>query len=311
MTKQLIRLSSTALRTIGCAFEFDKTVIQGYKNLPSSKAVYGVALHKFIDTMYKTESDVSLSLAKAKNAFSIKKEPASQKQSYYDDFRHLTNTALTLWTEYIEKESTFDILVLDGKAATEVTFDIPYYEDDSVEIRLQGTIDKIGQFKGGCFAVGDWKTTGTWSLERFFDNFRVSGQLRFYHMVCLLMSQREPESTLGRIGATRMGTFIDAINIKVNANENVIKRSNVFQYTREEVDEYQRQIDDVCHKISLMVSTGYIPKEGIVTGSCIRYGGLCKFANVCSNNETIGNLLLKKDFIKTDFTPLNYDGIEE
>jgi hypothetical protein len=311
MSKQLIRLSSTALRTIGCAFEFDLTVIKGYKQPPSSKAVYGVALHKFIDTMYKTESDVSLSLAKAKNAFNILKEPAPPKQSYYDDFRHLTNTALTLWTEYIEKESTFDILVLDGKAATEITFDIPYYEDDHIIVRLQGTIDKIGQFKGGCFAVGDWKTTGQWDLTKFFSSFKVSAQLRIYHMVCLLMSQREPESTLGRIGATRMGTFIEAIQIKPDANDNVIKRSEVFQYSAKEIADFQLQIDDVCHKISRMVSTGYIPKEGIVNTHCTKPWGLCKFANVCANSETIGNLILKKDFIVKEFTPLNYDAMEE
>lgn len=311
MSKQIINLSSTAFSKSACVLNLHRTVVDGYKEIPSSKIVYGVAVHKFIDTMFKT-GEIGNAIMAMKKAFSIPKE-SSTKQAHLDDERHLLNTCQSVWFNYIEDDSTFEIIEIDDKPLTEQTFKIPYFENDYCLINLCGTLDKIGQFKGGCFAIGDWKTTSFWDttsmygIRRYFDKYKLSKQLRLYSLACKLMHEREPDSVLGKIGGTKMGTFIDAIFLKPNANDNLVKRSEIFQYTNEELDAFRLTIDDYCIKLSSHIKTGYLPKEGILNGACDNF---CSFRNVCAAPDNVAKLILERDFKKVPFEPLNYNEVE-
>lgn len=304
-----VNLSSTALGQSGCILRFHRTVIDGYKEIPSAKIVYGVAVHKFIDTMYKTGGDMGAGFNAMKKAFALQKEPET-KSAHIMEERHVMNTCQSLWFGFCADDSTFEIIQMDGKSLTEQTFSIPYYEDDYIQVNLCGTIDKIGQFKGGCFAIGDWKTTSySYKPEGYFRRYELSRQTRFYTLACKLMAQREPDSTLGRIGATHMGAFIDGIFLKPNANDNVVQRSEVFQYRESELNEFQQTVDDFIRKLSNHVRTGYLPKEGIVNGSCEgKYE--CQYWNVCKNREPISTMILNKEFKRVPFNPLDYNELE-
>lgn len=201
--------------------------------------------------------------------------------------------------------------------ATEVTFSIKYYEDDYIIVNLCGTIDKIGKFRGGCYAIGDWKTSSTWNTEEYFEQYQLARQLRMYLLAIKLMGIMYPESVLGHLAKTNPGCFIDAIFLDKDANKSKVQRSpEIYQVKPADLDAFQMTLDDVIKRVSSAVKTGYIPKEGIINGSCIKYQNVseknfvkCIFWNACRNDDRVGEILLKRDFKRVQFDPLNYNEI--
>lgn len=307
-----IKLSSTALGKSACSLNLWRTVVEGYRPpLMSAKVVYGIAVHKFIDTMYKT-GDIGLAFTKAKKAFDLPKVD-DRKAPHISDQKHLITTCANLWSGFMQDDSTFDVLQIDGVPLTEQTFSIKsFYEDDIISVDLEGTLDKIGQFKGGCFAVGDWKTTSSWSSAAYFERYELSRQLRLYRLACIHASRVAPDSTLGRIGKTKMGCFIDAIFIKPNANENEVKRSEIYQYSNDDMIAFELSLKRKCAELSDKIACNvHLFKEGILNGSCEGKWGLCQFWNVCQAPANVAALLLERDFVKVVFNPMDYNSLEE
>lgn len=316
MSKINVNLDSTVLGTSACILNLKRSVLGeiengqptgGYREkLNGASMVYGIAVHKFIDTMYKTGGHYPTARTEAEKAFLIPKIE-NRKSAWLCDPKHLITTCFNLWTGFCETEGSFDLLLLGDKPATEITFSIPFYEDDIVVVNLCGTIDKVGKFKNGCYAIGDWKTTSQYDTDSYFTQYELSRQLRIYTLACSLMAQREPESTLGRIGATSMGSFIDAVFLKPKANDVVVRRSDVFQYSDGELETFKEVLLMKCQQLSMAIMINHFPKEGILNGSCESKWGKCKFWNCCKNNDTVAQVLLKRDFVQWNFSPLNYN----
>lgn len=201
--------------------------------------------------------------------------------------------------------------------ATEVTFSIKYYEDDYIIVNLCGTIDKIGKFRGGCYAIGDWKTSSTWNSEEYFQQFELSRQLRVYLLAIKLMGVMYPDSVLGQLARSNPSCFIDAIFLDKDANNSRAQRSpEIYSVKPADLDAFQMTLDDTIKRVSQAVKTGYIPKEGIINGSCIKYQqateknfAKCIFWDACRNDDRVAEVLLKRDFKRVKFDPLNYNEI--
>ena len=306
MSKTIYKISSTSLGKAGCRLNFHRTVAEGYKEkLMASRLVYGVAVHKFVDVMYKT-GDMLQAQKKAKEAFALPKID-DRKSMHLSDERHMLTTCLNLWTGWIEDDGEFEVLKIDGVPLTEQTFEIPYYEDENIIVYLCGTLDTIGQIKGGCYCIRDWKTTSSWDNVGYFKPYELSRQLRFYRLALRILGQRQPESTLGKIGLTNVGGMIDAIFLKPNANENIVKRSNVFQYRNDTLDELQLCLDNFIQTLS--VPSPVFNREGIVTGACEGKWGRCAFWNVCATDQQVAHVLLERDFVKVKYEPSDYNNL--
>lgn len=308
MEKLVIKLSSTGLGYSGCIKKFNLACIEGYKGLMSASAVYGISVHKFIDTMYKTNENIRDATIAAKAAFNIFKEPPKKNQQHLADERHMLSVAITTWGGYVKEDSTFDVMMLNDKPATEQTFSIKLFEDDYIVVYFEGTIDCLGQIKGGCFAIRDWKTTSTWDTKEYFKRYEMSRQLRLYILACRLMAEQYPDSTLGRVGSTRMGAFIDAIFLKPDLADCSVKRSEVFQYSDSELNELHISLINYCFELSRRYKLNLLnEKQGILNGMCNWGGGLCQFWNVCKAPDNIAALLLERDFKKVVWNPLDYN----
>lgn len=199
--------------------------------------------------------------------------------------------------------------IINGPA-TELNFHFMFYEDEAIKVYLCGTIDRIGKIAGGCFAIRDWKTTGSWNTEQYFRRYEMSRQLRLYILACKLMAEREPDSILGKIGATKMGAFIDAIFLDKSPNESKVASSEMFSYSNQELQEFKEQLIDWCGYVSNAVQFNSFPKQGILNGTCVQPYGECKFWNVCKNNDMVATLLLKREFTQREYNPLNFNGEE-
>jgi hypothetical protein len=325
MNKLILKIDSTALgksacilnlfRTIAGDLNADGTVTGGYKDkiLPS-KIVYGIAFHKFVDVMYKQgkligEAAFPIALREAIKLFNMPKIP-DDKKSWLDDEKHFRAVCYNFWTEYIPSE-TFEVFEFNGVPATEQAFEIKYYEDDFIIIYLCGTIDRIGKINGGCFAIDDWKTTSA-NPYNYFDRYILSRQLRIYRLACKLMSNLHPDSTLGKMGRTTMACRITAIFLASRPNDTKVKSSDVYIFKEAELDAFEYTLQLKFKWLSQCIQNKSFPKEGILNDSCekrytdnISFG--CNFTNVCSNNDDVGKVLLKKMFIQKEYNPLAFN----
>ena len=312
MSKLIFKLSSTALGYASCSKRLTLHTVQGYREpLMPARVVYGIAVHKFIDSMYKSGGNAGLSASRAKKAFELPKVDVAQSP-WLSESKHMMTTCLNVWTDFIQEDSTFEVLQVGGVPLTEQTFEIPFYEDESIIVYLAGTLDKIGQFKGGCFAIGDWKTTSSWDNKGYFTQFEMSRQLRFYMLAIKLAGEQAPDSVLGKMASQKMGVFIDGIFLKQNPNEGSVTRSAVWQYTLKELEDYEYDLRELCNDLSYRVRHGILMhKYGLVNGSCEGRWGRCAFWNVCKSNEEVGNLLLKRDFNVVPWNPSDYNNLND
>lgn len=310
-----VNIDATSLRSSSCMLEFYRKIVDGYR-LPvlSCDIVYGIAVHKFIDTMFKTGGDIKKATTEAYKAFRIPKFPKEKKPHMMEE-RHMLTTSINYWDDYIVKDKQFNCLLLpNNEPATELTFRFLYYEDEFIKVYLCGTIDKLGKISGGCFAIGDYKTTSSWDKNNYFSGYELSVQLRFYNLALRWMGKNYPESVLGQVGNSNVGAFIDALFIKPNAMENEYKRSNVFTYSDTEMSEFESmlrcKIQELSHYVSQLAG-GHIqrmPKQGILQGTCERKFGICEFAIVCQQQkEEFAEFLLNRDFIKKHYNPLKFN----
>lgn len=287
-----------------------RVVVDGYKEkVNNAAAVYGLAFHKYIDTMYQTGGDMRLARA---GAFELFRQPKMPHQSdYMMDEKHLMSTCYRYWDDIIMKNSTMDILMLpDDKPATEVTFRLPYMEDDDFIVNICGTIDRIGKIKGGCFVIRDFKTTGKYNVKEFLDNFRMSKQLRFYVMAIKLMAERYPDSIFAKIVQAPLGACIDGIFLKPSASDNVYQSSNVYLFGEKTIKEFRTVLDIKIRQLLNSLRLDFFPKEGIVTNYC-NGEYQCSFWNVCGAPDEMAEVLLKRDFAQKPYDPLAFNKIEK
>jgi hypothetical protein len=313
MTKLHFRLSSTALGKSGCIKNITLSTIKGYRSpLMHPRIVYGIAIHKFIHIAYQTGGDIVKAIDAGKRAFNLPKCSGNKNQGHLEDVNHFLGTCLNLWAGFIQEDTNFEIISINGVPQTERTFCVKFYEDDYIIVTLEGTLDKLGHFDRGCYAVGDWKSTSAWDNEGYFEQYELSRQLRLYNLACKIEAEIDSESTLGRIGSTNMGCFIDAIFLKPNFNDNKVIRSRVFQFPKDDIQHFRGLLLSYCHELSFKVQGGLLmSKEGIRNGSCEGKWGKCAFWNVCQANSNVEELLLKRDFIVREFNPQDYNGLGE
>jgi hypothetical protein len=104
-----------------------------------------------------------------------------------------------------------------------------------------------------------------------------------------------------------MGAFIDAIFLKSKSNNNEYERSEVYQFTDNDMSRFENSLLDYCKRLSIHISQDYWPKEGIVNGSCTTLYGKCRFWNVCAVNDQVASVLLKRDFVRKPYDPFHND----
>lgn len=303
--KQQIYINASSLKHSVCPLAWKRVILDGYyEGITSAKIVYGSSVHKFIEVMYKTGS-----LQQARDAallvFRIPKID-DRKSQHMSDEKHMLNTCFDVWSNFVgRKGEDFELLMLpNGQPAVEVTFSIPYYEDDNVEVSLCGTIDKIGKFKNGMYAIGDWKTTSSYDADKYLSSYSMSPQLRFYRFALTVMGRLYPDSLLGQIGNSTVGCFIDGIFLKPKSIDNKVARSEVYVF--KDMTEFEQSLMRSIIQLTNDIRKNDFPKLGLLNGACEQRYGKCSFYHACgADNDKIADLILKRDFKQRIYDPLS------
>jgi hypothetical protein len=318
MNKRIIRIDASSLKESACMYRWWLVVMQGYKEpLPYNDTNYGTAGHAFIQHMYLTKGNFMEALKTAKVQLG-KPVEIRPKKDYLTEI-HFTKTCFDFWQEFLSKDD-FEILTDEaGVPLVELKFDEPYWSDENFEIRLTGTIDKLGKFKNGCYAIGDYKFTSSWNEKEYFTQYELSLQLMFYLFMLHLKGAKNPDSALGKIIQYPVGAFIDAIFLKSN-KETVFKRSEVWFTDKKQLqmrlNEMKALLDRFIYGVTARLSTSTpFERTGLLNGACAnaygttsQQGALCRFFRHCAApDEIAAQHVLKNTFKQREYNPLKFN----
>lgn len=352
--KIVIRVNASSLKESTCMLRWTNTILHGYHGCASSAAaVYGVAIHKYVDTMFKTDGDMRLARDRMLESFRVPKFPAGKNSQHLEDERHLIPTAYNVWDDLVMKDGGYEVMKITSKCwwcegsgtikwktpdpagkdeciegsaacphcsgtgakeqpATEVTFSIKFYEDDYCIIMLEGTVDKLGKIKGGCYAFGDYKTTSQYKKDEYLRDYEMSSQLKFYTLAWRLMAEQFPDTLLGQTGATKTGCFIDGIFLKSKIVDIEYQRSAVFVFTDEQIDTFKKMLLKLCERLSdaalAIKKDMVIEPEGLLNGSCKGEWGKCQYWNACMAGSNYQRVM-DSNFKKKIYDPLRHHDV--
>lgn len=304
MTKRIIKLDASSLVKSSCDLRFYNIVIKGYREpLVSNDIQYGTAVHKFVETMFRSDGKLDLAINAAKE---IHSRPCLIKLTKkHLTLNHLMRTCIDLWQDFIEKDDFEYFTLTNGQPAVEITFSIKIYEDEENEVYLEGTIDKFGKIKNGCYAVGDYKTTSSWDTDSYFNGYRLSPQLKTY--VYAIKTKASTETAFSKIAETPIGAFIDGIFLS-SSKPSTFKRSEVFVFKDKQLATYEKMLINTAKKVCTWVNEP--EANGLINGSCMERFGPCRFFNICAAPDKITQeQLLKRDFIVKPYEPLKFGEI--
>jgi hypothetical protein len=320
-TKRIIKIDASALKNASCMLAFYNTVVEGYTTeLNNNDVEFGSAVHLFIKIMFETDGNFATAMKAARNYYENKKMIVKYQKKYLDVL-HLCKTCTDYWFWLQNKGSDFQVLVnpTTGIPAVEITFSIKYYEDDYVIIYLEGTIDKLGKFINGCYAIGDYKTTSSRDAMEYFIAYRASTQLKFYLFCIKLYAQQNPGSMIAeacKVG--QIGAFIDGVFLN-GKDKTDFHRSEIFFFKDEEMATYKILLDQKITKLVEHIRDNTIPlPEGMLTDTCSKpensVGGAwrCRFWNACTQPDSIARQhVFNHHFVKRPYEPTMFGKVKE
>ena len=333
--KQIIKISSSALKDSGCDVRYDEMVNRGLvEKLPWNDTFYGTCFHKFAYIMAMTDGNFAMANAEVMAKFRKTPTKIRDKKEHLTE-KHLINTCIQYWSEIESARTDFEPLmhrvscyyckgedseVLECKHCSttglrevpiaEFNFSIKVYEDDDFIVLFEGTIDRMGKIKNGAYCIRDFKTTSSWDYRKFLESFRASGQLKLYIWALKKHAQLNPGSVLDSITKFPLVAFVDGIFLK-SAKETEF-HSEDFQFKDWELQEMESMLYDKAKKIVELKWKGDLGESaqptGKITGLCYT-GFFCKYFNIChALDSVVRKHIINNQFTNRTFDPLNYDG---
>jgi len=311
MEKKTIRINASGLKKSACDLAFWRTVIEGYKSKHQYNDVeFGSAVHLFLKNMFTSNGNIGAALHEARKYFEDSK-PLIRRDKEYLTMMHLMTVCTTYWQWLQDNQSDFELFTKeDGTPAVELTFSNLFYEDDDYRVLLEGTIDRLGKYKGAqgqtCFR--DYKTTSSHKIDKYLSGYELSTQMRFYLFNLQLHAKLNPDSFLAGISRRPIGCAIDGVFLG-GADKTTFKSSRIMTYSAYDMDEMREQLTEFVGSIIMYLKAGILPlRQGILNGACNLVFGECEFANACKQPDKVSaNHIMKQQFNQVEYRPLRED----
>jgi hypothetical protein len=310
MQKTLIILDASALKESACGLRLFRNVVLGYRGkLNYNDIEFGSAFHLFRKIFReKGMAGMAEGMMAATDYFNNKPMLVKHNKKYLDVL-FLQKTCLSYATTY--ENDNFKPVVDGGEALLELTFSFPYYVDDEVEILMAGTMDEIGKFINGTYAVCDAKTSSVWNIEDYFRSYYLSPQLLFYRWTLRKYAEMFPDTIYAKINMHDVALFIDGIFYKGKDAEPIFKRSEVFLFEDAKLNEFEQLLHREVMKLvadvkKFRADPTYQPmRQGMINGACETVYGHCKYHAACAAKQAEwSEAVLKNNFVQRFYNPL-------
>jgi hypothetical protein len=313
MEKTLVILDASALKESACGLRLFNNVILGYRaKINYNDMEFGTAFHLFRKIIReKGTSGLAEAMRAASTYYTTKPMLIKHNKKYLDNI-YLSKTCLTYATTYA-KDNFNPVNDDEGNPLLELTFSFPYYIDDEVEILMAGTMDEIGKFVNGTYAICDAKTTSCWDVENYFRSYYLSPQLLFYRWVLNKYAQFYPDGVFAKINHYDVACFIDGIFYNGSKTDPVFQRSEVFMFSQQQMNDFERLIEakvsQLIQDIKLWrIDPTYRPlREGMINGACETVYGHCKYHFACAaKDDAWRDAVLNNNFVTRAYNPLQH-----
>ena len=291
MNKTTLILDASAIKESACMLRLFNTVVLGYKGKISYNDVeFGTAFHIF-RKIYREKGMPGMAEGMLAASAYYKDRPMLIKHNKkYLDLTFLQKVCLEYATIY-QQDNLTPVKDRDGEALLELTFAYPYYVDDEVEVLLAGTMDEIGKFHAGTYAIVDAKTTSVWDIDSYFRAYYLNAQLLFYRVALNYYASAHPESIFAEINKFDVACMIDGIFLKGATADPIFRRSEVFLFSAEQVAEFEvllrRKIMELVGHVKMWrQDANYRPlREGMINTACETVYGPCKYHPACAAKD--------------------------
>lgn len=310
--KRHIRLNSSAIRQSACIRKLD-FVLQGYHEIKTpNDIVFGNCFHDFVAEYRRNGQEFNSALEKG---WAFRKTvPAiytKYRKEHLDDKAYFKAVCF-MWSM---EHSQWTTVRIDDKPCSELSWLVPFYEGEHIDVSLCGTIDDIcvNRDNPDIIAVRDYKTTAAYDSADYLNKYRLSGQLTYYYNGLTLMAREamrvKPDSKLANLwlNAKSRCAFIEGIFLNTDPFKCRVACSDAFEFDEQRLLEFNAGLLAQCKKLD--VPEGYVhPREGILTKACESdgYGRACSFFEVCcASSPDESGMLLRSMFAKDeDYNPL-------
>jgi len=307
VNKRVIQLNSSALRRSACKRRLAYT-LAGYREIAvGNDIVFGTCFHEFVARYRVNGADLNDAITVGWAARD--REPhvyTKLRREYLNDINFFKQVCL-LWT--IER-SDWTTMCVGGEHLVEMTWAIPFYEGEFVEIVLVGTIDDVctHNHNEGVMAIRDYKTTSVKTPDEYFDKYRMSLQLMFYYFGMNRSCELNSKSSLAQqwLRAPARGAFIEGVFIDSKPMATRISTSQLFEFSAERLHEFELQLREVCRSLDHPEDHEF-PREGLVNAACESegYGRKCAFFDACcANSRENHDAIMRSSFSKETYSPL-------
>lgn len=178
--KRIIYLTPSILKNINCNRFFFLSSLVGLAKKgeyeKNYKAAYGNAFGMFCDD-YHCNVDFELARKRATDYYqSFDSDITDEKE-----WRTLSHLHRTIFKYSREVPRTFFIPIeIERNKAVQVTVDVPFVEYEQYVFHLAGTLDKLAAYSQYPICVVDDKTTGSYDIKGFFNQFNINLQVMSY-----------------------------------------------------------------------------------------------------------------------------------
>lgn len=293
---------------------YNVLVGQYQPKLNSVDIEFGQAFHKFIQTMRLSGGNYAAGIKAAVDHFTQTPFTPKSNKRYMTE-HYLTKVCLAYWEHYADGKDELQTLLNpeDNRPCVEFKFSWPYYTSPEFDVFLAGTIDDICRVgKNGRYCIRDYKTTSMWNQEDYFRGYRLSAQLMFYRFMLERYAELYPQGIFAEVARTGIGCIIDGIFLAGESKEPSFKRSEVFFYGEQQMEEFAISLENKLGAIVDMLRRAVTLQQqpiadGMLTGGCVTNYGMCKYFSACSAPDKVAREhILRHNFASRPYTPLEH-----
>ena len=195
--------------------------------------------------------------------------------------------AIVWYLEHFKDDPAKTIILDNGQPAVELSFrmEIGVPSPDGENYVLCGHLDRLVEM-GDQVYVMDHKTTSGTISNYYYQQYSPNNQMSLYTLGSQVVLPKKAA-----------GVIINACQLAVGFAR---FHRGIVNRTQGQLEEWLKDLEHWIKKAEAFAACGYWPMNDT---ACMLYGG-CEFQGVCSNDPSMRETLLKSDFEKKIWNPL-------
>ncbi len=306
--KPTIYLDASALKESSCERRLLYTIFFGYTRGPRARnyqAGYGSAYHKALEYWYSSEEKSEQKAIELALKYYEPFTPfISERVREFRTPGHLTQ-ALQAYFKRYNKDSE---LLRPISNLMESKFILPWHSSEKFDLVLTGTIDMIADYAGQeCYV--DHKTTSSYEIESYLEEYKLSVQMLFYSWVI--------DRLLGRrLPCLINGIFLSKGTQKAKEFDGVkFVRSELMHFTDSQMIQFNAWVEERIRQVISWLEDWFtinpeLPGSPTLQtnpnfAACQTRWGACPYFNICKLPPEFQDDMLKGMAVEA-YEPLRF-----